>query len=159
ADGETTASRILSKQFHSPGRQFQGDRYCGFGNFDGPIELGGFFQVTICLAVTRCCQTHRQSPYLSSFTSTPEVRVLSSAGVTRPQWSYNPLRLPDWPSPLRTTFGGATSTSPGYPPLAQITSLHAVLTTPVDRNRCLLVPSLSARPSPFFRRVGIHIVT
>src|SRR3954468_15488331 len=71
--------------------------------------------------VTRCCQTHRQSPHLSSFTSTPEVRVLSSAGVTRPQWSYNPLRLPDWPSPLRATFGGATSTSPGYPPLAQIT--------------------------------------
>ena len=49
------------------------------------------------------------------------MRVLSSAGVTRPQWSYNPLRFPDWPSPLRTTFGGATSTSPGYPPLAQIT--------------------------------------
>jgi hypothetical protein len=71
--------------------------------------------------VTRCCQTHRQSPHLCSFTSTPEVRVLSSAGVTRPQWSYNPLRLPDWPLPLRTTFGGATSTSPGYPPLAQIT--------------------------------------
>src|SRR3982751_4863847 len=71
--------------------------------------------------VTRCCQTHRQSPHLSSFTSTPEVRVLSSAGVTRPQWSYDPLRLPDWPSPLRTTLGGATSTSPGYPPLTQIT--------------------------------------
>ncbi len=73
--------------------------------------------------VARCCQTHRQSPHLSSFTSTPEVRVLSSASVTRPQWSYNPLRLPDWPLPLRTTLGGATSTSPGYPPLAQITLL------------------------------------
>src|SRR3954471_16948143 len=71
--------------------------------------------------LARCCQTHRQSPHLSSFTSTPEVRVLSSAGVTRPQRSYDPLRLPDWPLPLRTTLGGATSTSPGYPPLAQIT--------------------------------------
>src|SRR5260370_21565100 len=73
--------------------------------------------------VARCCQTHRQSPHLSSFTSTPEVRVLSSASVTRPQWSYNPLRLPDWPLPLPTTLGGATSTSPGYPPLARITLL------------------------------------
>src|SRR5215831_11048371 len=49
--------------------------------------------------VARCCQTHRQSPPLSSFTSTPEVRALSSAGVTRPHWSYSPLRRPDWPWP------------------------------------------------------------
>src|SRR6516164_4109520 len=34
--------------------------------------------------LTRCCQTHRQSPLLPSFTSTPEVRALSSAGITRP---------------------------------------------------------------------------
>src|SRR5215472_3467011 len=33
--------------------------------------------------LTRCCQTHRQSPLLPSFTSTPEVRVLSSTGITR----------------------------------------------------------------------------
>jgi hypothetical protein len=50
SDSETAASRILSKQLYGPGWQFQGDRYCGLGNFDGPIELGGFFQVTICLA-------------------------------------------------------------------------------------------------------------
>src|SRR3954453_6865806 len=49
--------------------------------------------------------------------------------------------------------------APGTPHSLRSPSLHAVLTTPVDRNRCLLVPSLSARPSPFFRRVGIHIVT
>src|SRR5205823_3741189 len=48
---------------------------------------------------------------------------------------------------------------PGIPHWLRSPSLHAVLTTPADRNRCLLVPSLPARPSPFFRRVGIHIVT
>jgi hypothetical protein len=58
--------------------------------------------------LTRCCQTHRQSPLLPSFTSTPEVRALSSAGITRHLRSYGPLRLPDWPPPLLTTFGVAT---------------------------------------------------
>jgi hypothetical protein len=48
-------------------------------------------------------------------------------------------------------------------------SLHAVLTTPVDRYRCLLVPyygalprrvsSLPVQPSPFVRRVGVHDFT
>jgi len=57
---------------------------------------------------TRCCQTHRQSPLLPSFTSTPEVRALSSAGITRPLRSYGPLRLPDWPPPFLATFGAAT---------------------------------------------------
>jgi hypothetical protein len=71
--------------------------------------------------VARRCQTHRQSPHLSSFTSTPEVRVLSSASITRPQRSYNPLRLPDWPLVPSDHVWSATSTSPGYPPLAQIT--------------------------------------
>src|SRR6266702_2889452 len=47
--------------------------------------------------LTRCCQTHRQSPSLPSFTSTPEVRALPSAGITRPHRSYGPLRLPDSP--------------------------------------------------------------
>jgi hypothetical protein len=48
-------------------------------------------------------------------------------------------------------------------------SLHAVLTTPVDRYRCLLVEedgaflrrvsSLPVQPSPFVRRVGVHDFT
>ena len=58
--------------------------------------------------LARCCQTHRQSPLLSFFTSTPEVRALSSAGITRPPRSYGPLRLPDRPSPFLVTFGAAT---------------------------------------------------
>src|SRR6516162_10848654 len=42
------------------------------------------------LDLTRRCQTHRQSPLLPSFTSTPEVRVLSSAGY--------PASTVVWPS-------------------------------------------------------------
>src|SRR6476620_9868545 len=71
--------------------------------------------------LTRCCQTHRQSPFLPSFTSTPEVRALSSAGVTRPHRSYGPLRLPDWPPPCLTTFGAASPTNPEPPSLTQTT--------------------------------------
>src|SRR5215472_401122 len=58
--------------------------------------------------LTRCCQTHRQSPLLPSFTSTPEVRALSSASITRPHRSYSLFRLPDWPPPFLATFGAAT---------------------------------------------------
>ena len=67
---------------------------------------------------TRRCQTHRQSPFLPSFTSTPEVRALSSAGITRPQRSYGPLRLPAWPSPFLVTVRVASSARPEPPPLA-----------------------------------------
>src|ERR1039457_2763724 len=41
-----------------------------------------------------CFQTHRQSPLLSFFESTSEVRALSSTGITRLPRSYGPLRLP-----------------------------------------------------------------
>src|SRR6266700_5259092 len=119
--------------------------------------------------VARCCQTHRQSPCLSSFTSTPEVRALSSAGVTRPHRSYSPLRLPAWPPPFLTPFGVATSgQSRASPTRCRSPSLYAVLTTPVDRIRCSLVAelrdparvsSLSVQPSPFLRRVGVHTFT
>src|SRR5690349_23755601 len=38
-----------------------------------------------------CLQAHRQSPILISVKSTPEVRALSSTGVTRPPRSYDPV--------------------------------------------------------------------
>ncbi len=51
----------------------------------------------------RCYQAHRQSPILGCFESAPEVRALSSAGITRPHRSYDPVRLPPGPpcSPRR----------------------------------------------------------
>src|SRR5205823_2197005 len=94
--------------------------------------------------LTRCCQTHRQSPLLPSFPNTPEVRALPSAGITRPHRSYDPLRLPDWPPPFLATFGDATpSQSRASPTHCRSPSLHAVLTTPVDRIRCVLVVAMA----------------
>src|SRR5262249_16698066 len=120
--------------------------------------------------LTRCCQTHRQSPLLPSFTSTPEVRALSSTGITRLHRSYDPLRLPDWPPPFLATFGHATPsqsrpspTDPGPLPCMPCS------TPPVDRIRCARwltscafprrAPSLSVLPSPLSWRVGVHITT
>jgi hypothetical protein len=47
---------------------------------------------------TRLIANHLSSP---SSKSTSEVRVLSSTGITRLPRSYDPFRLPDWPSSYR----------------------------------------------------------
>ena len=60
---------------------------------------------------------HRPSP---SSTSTPEVRVLSSAGVTRHQRSYDPVRLPPAPSPCGDVEA-ATLAPNGHPPITRST--------------------------------------
>jgi hypothetical protein len=52
---------------------------------------------------SRCLQAHRANHrHLAFFESTPEVRALCSAGITRPQRSYDPVRLPPWPPPVAT---------------------------------------------------------
>ena len=48
---------------------------------------------------------------------------------------------------------------PGLPNLTRPPSSHAMLTTPVDRIRYLLVSSPSARHFPVCRRVGVHNFT
>src|SRR5216683_8317161 len=108
--------------------------------------------------LNRCFQAHRQSPLLSFFQSTSEVRALPSAGITRPQRSYGPLRLPGWPSSF-DDVEGATFAIPGSPPITQITFPACRAHYPGGPNRCLSVSSLSARPSPVNRRVGIHNFT
>src|SRR5712691_11886741 len=55
--------------------------------------------------------------------------------------------------------GGATSTSTGSPPITQIAFLACRAQYPGGPNRCVSVSSLSARPSPFNGRVGIHNFT
>src|SRR5262245_21997114 len=40
------------------------------------------------------CRLIANHLHLAIFESTPEVRVLSSASITRPQRSYDPVRLP-----------------------------------------------------------------
>ena len=59
--------------------------------------------VAVLAVASWLLQAHRQSPILGSFESVPEVRVLSSAGITRPHRSYDPVRLPPGPpcSPRR----------------------------------------------------------
>lgn len=119
--------------------------------------------------LTRCCQTHRQSPSLPSFTSTPEVRALSSAGITRPPRSYGPLRLPVRPPPFPATFRVATSARPEPPPLAadRLPCMPCSLPRWTGTGACWLpcgalprrVSSLPVQPSPLCRRVGIHIFT
>src|ERR1700731_3887338 len=51
---------------------------------------------------SRCLQAFANHLHLAFFESTPEVRVLSSAGVTRLQRSYDPVRLPPVPPPEAT---------------------------------------------------------
>ena len=62
----------------------------------------------------------------------PEVRALCSAGITRPRRSYDPVRLPPWPSPSATL---RTLPSPltGLPRLPEPPFRRAVPTTPADR--------------------------
>src|SRR5712671_1688251 len=54
---------------------------------------------------------------------------------------------------------GATSTSAGSPPITQITFPTCRAQYPGRPNRCVSVSSLSARPSPVNRRVGVHDFT
>ncbi len=59
----------------------------------------------------------------------PKVRVLCSAGITRPRHSYDPVRLPPWPLPSATL---RTLPSPltGLPRLPEPPFRRAVPTTP-----------------------------
>ena len=69
---------------------------------------------------------------LAIFESTPEVRALSSAGITRLQRSYDPVRLPPWPSP-EATLRPLPSPVTGLPRLPEPPFRRAVPTTPADR--------------------------
>ena len=62
----------------------------------------------------------RQSPIFGFFESAPEVRVLCSAGITRHQRSYDPVRLPPGPSP-ESDVEAATLIPNGPPPITQTT--------------------------------------
>ena len=67
-----------------------------------------------------CCQAHHQSPILGFFESAPEVRVLSSAGVTRPQQYYDPVRHPPSRRPT-TMLRPLPSRRDGSPPITRLT--------------------------------------
>ena len=73
---------------------------------------------------------------LPSKESAPEVRALPSAGITRPQRSYDPVRHPLGPPP-ETTSMVRPPPGTGFPRLPRSPFQRAVPTTPVDRNRCM----------------------
>src|SRR3979490_1169154 len=94
-----------------------------------------------------CFQAHRQSPLLSFFKSTSEVRALPSAGITRHQRSYSPLRLPGLAAILTMTLEAQPPPFPDLPQLPRPLSLHAVLITPVDRTgACRFLPCSRGLP-------------
>jgi hypothetical protein len=63
----------------------------------------------------RLIANHR---HLAIFESTPEVRVLPSAGITQLQRSYDPVRLPPMPPP-ESDVEAATLAANGSPPIAR----------------------------------------
>ena len=95
-----------------------------------------------------CLQAHRPSLILCFFPSTPEVRVLPSASITRLPRYADPLRLPIWPPSLPAAFAARPLPAPGLPPLPRPPSWQAVLTTPMDRTGALLgcFPARAAGP-------------
>ena len=66
------------------------------------------------------CRLIANHLHLAIFESTPEARALPSAGVTRLQRSYDPVRLPPKPPPLRDVEA-ATLAHDGSPPITRIT--------------------------------------
>jgi hypothetical protein len=89
----------------------------------------------------------------------PKVRALSSTGITRLQRYYDPLRVPAGPLSLPRALEFA-STRSGVPPLAPTTfpacrAPYPGGPKPVPTS----VASRPVRPSPLFRRVGVHDFT
>src|SRR3954471_23076032 len=83
-----------------------------------------------------CFQAHRQSPLLSFFKSTSEVRAFPSAGITRHRRYRDPLRLPSLAVILKTTLKAVTSAIPGSPPITQTTFPTCRAHYPGGSNRC-----------------------
>src|SRR5208337_5119305 len=68
----------------------------------------------------RCLQAFANHLHLAIFESAPEGRVLSSAGIARPQRSYDPVRLPPVPPP-ESDVEAATLAPNGSPPITRTT--------------------------------------
>src|SRR3979411_2101871 len=107
---------------------------------------------------SRCLQAFANHLHLAFFESTPEVRVLSSAGVTRLQRSYDPVRLPPVPPP-EATLRPLPSHQTGLPRLPEPPFRRAVPTTPADRAGALVDCFPAHAAFPKWQEVGIRIVT
>ncbi len=86
--------------------------------------------------------------HLTIFESAPEVRVLSSAGVTQPQQSYDPVRLPSKPPP-KSDVEAATLAQNGSPLITRVTFPTCRAQYPGGSKRVRLsIASPPTRPSP-----------
>jgi hypothetical protein len=99
-----------------------------------PIEMGPAAPA----AISGVCRLIANHPHLIIVKSTPEVRVLPSTGITRPQQYYDPVRLP-----LRAVAPSAPlrllpSPGTGLPRLPASPFQRAVPTTPADRAGALV---------------------
>ena len=81
---------------------------------------------------SRCCRLIANHLHIAVFRSMPKVRVLCSAGITRPRRSYDPVRHPPWPPPC-ATLRPLPPPLTGLPRLPEPPFRRAVPTTPADR--------------------------
>src|SRR4249919_3715128 len=104
------------------------------------------------------CRLIANHLHLAFVESIPEVRVLSSAGITRLQRSYSPVRLPPMPPPEATLrpLPSHQTGLPDYP--NHLSDVPCPLPRRIERV-LLSIASPLTRPSPNGRRVGIRIVT
>src|SRR6478672_5084460 len=96
------------------------------------------------------CRLIANHLHLAIFESTPEVRVLSSTGITRLQRSYDPVRLPPVPPP-EATLRPLPSHQTGLPRLPEPPFRRAVPTTPADRAGALVNCFPGRHPHCHFR--------
>ena len=172
---ELRRGAVLHKQSVSPPRS--SNRTCGFPASGSPtgftagmrrasdtsvmsVSTPPWLHGTACsesfrnyAVLYRLAPSHPPSP---SSTSTPEVRVLSSTGVTQLHRYYDPVRLPLEPMPYGTVEA-ATLAQYGPPPLARSPVSTCRAHYPGGRSRCVcrLLPQI-VLPSPNSGRVGIH---
>ena len=132
-----------------------------------PVEAEGGLRLRLAIELPlkaadriRSCKAHRQSPRPSpSAASTSEVRGLCSAGVTRPQRSYAPVRLPleaAIPKMALRLAPRPKRVSPDDP------SLSSDAPRPLPRRIEPVHLSMTSRPvlpAPSLWRVGIRIKT
>ena len=113
---------------------------------------GSLRSTTVCLGLTPITGPRLLHQH-------PEVRALSSTGITRSQRYYDPLRVPARPLSLPRALEFASART-GVPPLAQTTFPACRAHYPGGPEPVRVsVASRPVRPSPLFRRVGIHDFT
>ena len=104
----------------------------------------------------RCSQAHRQSPHLVRFENAPEVRALSSTGVTQLHRYYDPVRLPHQPMPYGTVEA-ATLVQHGPPPLTRSPVSTCRSHYPGGPTQVRLPAASPDRAAfPYSERVGVH---